>query len=371
MRYLSTTLPIIFIAVLALGALSLFPCLPMPPDGISAEKFDDFSGVLTIAIDDRLTEAFPGLTKWLTDITNLFEKHNRGMYLRCVNLPAARRDSALSGPQPADILLCLPGDAIQNRRENNMDFPLLPAFETGNSAFPIAAGGYILGIRGEIPPNLSSMPDGSIGWHDDLSTVWMALCEQFSPESTEKSTIIAPDIGLTPVETPEPAQPPATGTHFTRQNLFEDAPDALYARFLRGEISAMPLNERQAAEILTKPGFCLLNAASFTDRVAFAMIPLSARPDAQQRADAAMRFIETMLSGEAQARLSKYNLFPTAMTDAAYEGKPAMGAIESALRRSSCVVQRVDEPPISIDAQSFFSGSTSARELMRNLRNSR
>lgn len=364
MRFLSMSLPIILALILATCALSQFELYPMPPDGISGEKYDGFSGVLTIFVEDNLTAQFPHLKRWLTEITNLFEKRNKGIYL----------SFARTG-QSADILLCTPHDLPQGGCADVGEYDLMPAFQSIQTAVPVAAGGYLLGLNGSAPESLADLPDESIGYADIFSAVWVGLCEQFSTESTQKRTISTPDIGLIPTETPEPTAAAVVGTQITRQNLLFGDPDALFDAFLAGEILALPLNQNQVAKIRgwqadgRYADIQFRNAAAFTDLIAYAVIPGSVRDDATARAGAAREFIAMLLSDEAQAKLSRYDMFPTAMAAPVYEGVSGMQTIENALRRSDCVAQGPADKPIRVDFDAFLDGQISARELMRSLRN--
>jgi len=365
MRFLSISLPIILALILAAGALFMADLLPVPPSGISGEKYERFSGVLTISIDGELSEQFPALQRWISEITNLFEKSNKGIYL----------SFARAGQSP-DILLRPAGTFDAHSYASVGNFDLMPAFHAGEIAVPIAAGGYLLGINGEIPESLSDLPDASIGYADEYATVWIALCEQFSTKSTQNRTISTPDIGLIISNTPEPTSAPVIGTQILRKNLHTDSPDALYKAFLDGELLALPLTENQVAKIRKQQAdgrysriqFC--NAASFTDRIVYASIPSSARNDAEDRAAVAREFIEFTLSDDAQSRLAKYDMFPTAMVAPVHEGTPGLQTIENALRRSDCVTQGAEDAPITADINALLDGHLSARELMRQLRNS-
>ena len=145
-----------------------------------------------------------------------------------------------------------------------------------------------------------------------------------------------------------------------------------FSAFLAGEILAMPLTGNQVAKIRAgqsegKYGdIRFLNAASYTDRVAYAVIPSSPRADGELRASAARAFIKMLTEEDAQNRLKKYHFFPTGITENLYEGVPGMAEIESALRRTDCVVN------LSLtndEIEAFWNGEISARELMRRLRN--
>lgn len=364
MRFLSISLPIILALILAFCTLSQFGVYPMPPDGISGEKYDGFSGILTISIEDNLSTQFPQLKRWITEITNLFEKRNKGVYL----------SFARTG-QTADILLIGPGNLPQNGCADVGEYDLMPALQASETAVPIAAGGYLLGLNGSAPESLADLPDETIGYTDSFSTVWVALCEQFSPESTQKRTISTPDIGLIATETPEPTAAPVMGTQILRQNLLSGDPDALFDAFLDGDILALPLNQNQVAKIRgwqadgRYGSIQFRNAAAFTDLIAYAVIPGSARNDAAERAATVRKFIAMLLSDEAQAKLGRYNMFPTAMVAPVYEGVAGMQAIENALRRSDCVTPGPGDAPIHVNFDAFLDGRISARELMRGLRN--
>ena len=377
MRFLSISFPIILAIILAVCAVSQIAVYPMPPEGISAEKYDGFSGVLTIAIEKSAAEQFPQLQRWINEITSLFEKSNKGIYLRAVELTQDNYVAMTQSAQPADIIIAGPGYFSQGSWQPISEYDLMPAFSCADTTVAIAAGGYLLGINGDVPQSLTDLPDASIGWNDDLSTVWVALCEQFAPESTEKRTISTPDIGLTAAETPIPTVAPATGTQLLRANLTSGDPDALFSRFLAGEILAMPLQENQVAKIRSNQSdgkysdIHFLNAAAFSDRVVYAAIPSSTRTDSTVRAEASQKFLQLLLSDAAQQKLQKYNLFPVAMIPGIYDGVSGMQTIEIALRRSDCIVQGAQENGISIDFDSFLDGLTPAREIMRSLRNFR
>ena len=364
MRFLSRSLPIILALILACAAFVQSDGFPMPPAGISAEKYDQFSGVLTISIEENLELTFPQLRRWITEITNLFEKRNRGVYL-----------SFARNGQSADIVLRAPGFSADTAALSIGEYDLMPAFSASDYAVPIAAGGYLLGINGEIPSSLDQLSESSVGYSEKFSPIWVALCEQFSPESTQKRMISTPDIGLIAVETPEPTTIPRTGTQILRQNLAEGDPDELFDAFLAGEILALPLNQNQVAKIRDRqadglyPKIQFRNAAAFTDSIVYATVNASLRDDADARADACREFIEYLLSEDAQRRTAKYNMFPTAMVAPAYEGISGMSEIENALHRSDCVTQGPHAPPITIDFDAFLDGRISARELMRELRN--
>lgn len=377
MRFLSMSFPIILAVFLAVVSISQMAICPMPPEGVAAEKYTGFSGVLTIAIENTLIDQFPNLQRWVNDITNLFEKSNKGIYLRCITFDATNAQRITQGPQPADIILGGPGYFTGELWIDAGEYTLLPAFRGDSCAVPVAAGGYILGHWGEPPASLDLLPDETIGYCDEFSTLWIALCEQFSPVSTEKRTAASPDIGLASAETPQATESPVQGTTIARRNLYSAAPEALFSDFLQGKIRAMPLDQAQLSKIIEwqEDGryeeIRFLNAAAFTDRVVYAAIPKSGRIDAAERGAAASKFIEKLLSDEAQARLAKNQMFPTAITDTFYEAKPGMQLIDSALRRSDCIVQQANEPPISADFGALIDGSRPARELMRELRNRR
>lgn len=377
MRFLSISLPIILAVILTIFAVSQVAVYPMPPDGISGEKYDDFSGVLTIAIEKKLTEQFPTLQRWIIEITNLFEKSNKGIYLRTVDLTDDNRNQMIQSAQPADIIISGAGDFSGNTWQAVGEYDLMPAFSSSDTIIPISAGGYLLGINSEVSQSLTELPAESVGWNETLSTVWIALCEQFSPESTEKRTISTPDIGLPTAETPIPTVVPVTGTQISRESLCIGTAAELFSSFLAGKISALPLNENQVAKIRSwqsdgkYQNIRFLNAALFTDRVAYAAIPVSARDDGADRAAASKRFLQMLLSDTAQAGLEKYGMFPVAMIASIYESTPGMRTIENSLRRSDCVVQGAQETVITADFDSFLDGKISAREIMRSLRNFR
>lgn len=364
MRFLSISLPIILAVILALVAIALTGAYPMPPSGISSEKYDGFSGVLTISIDEKISAQFPTLQRWISEITNLFEKSNKGIYL-----------SFTRNAQSPDIIIRAAGDSDARNYAPVGIYDLMPAFHSSKTSVPIAAGGYLLGINGDIPDSLSDLPDETIGYCDAFATIWVALCEQFSTEPTQKRTISTPDIGLIPTETPIPTAAPVVGTQILRKNLFTDSPDALYEAFLDGNLLALPLTENQAAKIRRQQengryaGIRFRNAALFTDRIAYASIPASSRGDADERTAVAREFIGFLLSEESQSRLARYDIFPTAMVAPVYEGETGMQTIENALRRSDCVTQAAEEPPIRADIGALLDGQISARELMRKLRN--
>lgn len=378
MRFLSVSLPIILAVIIAITACAQFARYPVPPEGIAAEKYESFSGVLTIAVDETLTVQFPQLLKWLNEITNLFEKSNRGLYLRCEQYPAGRLLSSTQGAQPADILLCAAGHLPSAQWNPPGELSLLPCFTVcEGAAVPVAAGGYVLGFRGTPPDDLSLLPDHSVGCCEEFPTVLVALCEQFSPISTEIPTLPAPDIGLPARQTPVPTAAPVTGTTLGARNLRIAGAEELYAAFLSGEIRAMPLNQEQIAKISRAQedgkhaDIRFLNAAAFTDLVVYAALPQSGRADGTKRSTAAAEFLSFMLSDSAQRRLEKHRMFPAAPTESLYSGASGFQQLESMLRRSECVVQGAAEADLRPDTADFFSGEISAREWMRRLRNSR
>lgn len=377
MRFLSMLFPIILAVLIALSGIGMLSGYPMPPDNVAAEKYDRFSGVLTISFEKSLTEEFPGLHRWLTEITNLFEKHNRGIYLRLAEIPDGKLHTAVQGAQPADIVLCRAG-ALPKLSWRKPDLSRnFPAFQGDPLALPIAAGGYLLGFSGDPPTDLDVLPDGTIGWNDELSTPWIALCEQFSRISTQKRTVSPPDIGLIPTETPQPSLLPDAGTRFSRHHLQEGNTNELFEAFLSGDLRALPLTEIQAAKIcrMQEDGRCsnirFLNSAAYTDRVVYAAIPVSGRSDADARAEEASRFLSFLTDETAQTQLTRHGLFPVAPAGTDLPIPSGLKAIADALRRSDCVVQGADESAIRMDTDAFLDGTIPARELMRTLRNER
>lgn len=384
MRRLKILLLILLLLFLAWAAWSLSAQLPMPPSGLASEKYDGFSGVLQIWMAENLSENLGSVQSWINARAAVFEKNNPGVYVRLTAVPAEQLATAATSVQPPDMILFLPGEvAAAGLLPMGAADSLLPAFRrTGDCggatlARPIAAGGYILAANGALPESMSELPDGSVGLPDGWETALIALCERYSVQRTSERSIAAPDIGLSVASTPEPTPQPAEGTALRAENLQTGSLTTLYSALLNGEIRALPLSQRQVVRIRSgqadgKYGdIQFASAAGYTDLVLSAAIVDTGRADLPARAALCADFIESLLTDESQARLTACSLFPTTLTGALYEAVPGMAQIESALRRSDCVVRGAFEAPVTMDFSALLSGEASARELMRSLRNSR
>ena len=384
MRFLKIYLPILCTAFLAVAAWQVSGRLPMPPTGLAGQKYAGFSGVLQIWYPENLPENFGPAAAWVSGVASIFEKNNAGVYVRLTAVAPERLSAAADAAQPPDMILFCPGGAgTDGLLPLEGDFALLPAFrragdwDGGRYAVPVASGGYVLAAVGELPEDLTALPDASIGLPEGGEAALVAICERYSVQRAGGRTIAAPDIGLSAAATPEPTPQPVAGTGLRAESLRAGTEAGLYAALLNGEIRALALNERQVARVRAGQAdgrygdIRLLNAAGYTDRLLLAAIVDTRRSDLDARAALCEAFIALLLSDDAQARLAGRGLFPTAMVDALYAGVSGMGQMEEALRRSDCVVRGAFEPPVEVDFAALVSGTRSARELMRELRNGR
>lgn len=372
MRWLRQGALWLALAAMALLAPSLPQYFPHTSEGMAAESYQKWAGVLRVWVATGWQPGGSSLTPWLNQSFARFERRHPGVYVQVQPVSAQILTQFAEGSiNPPDMIVFGPGmldsaDHLlpldQSQSGDLLGSLLGSGVQRGVCyAVPVAMGGYTWAINSKLisgaptadteppaqpkrgnPIHLVHAPEdsASLSWSGALLSLLKYDPRRESGEQQRAPIGDGIDLGLT---TPEPEAQPTPEPTPTEQAFFapESLPEnfrkqaSVMSEFRAGAAAAIPVTQVEIARLTQlsdagkAPDWAAVNGIeSFTDQLAMCAIVDWPRDDAQQRQALCLSLIQTLLSEDAQQKLASVRALRVTRGTPLYMGGSAMYQLE-------------------------------------------
>ena len=373
MRKLCSSLCLVGLLLLIPVLLQARHILPLDTRPLVAEKYEGWTGVLSLWIYEGWPCGCGSIAPWLNDCISAFEKDHPGTYVQPLYVDAGAIASINeSGILPPDMLLFPPNLLETPKGLLPLEDPPAVRSALRNCgewrgaayAMPVAMGGYLWawnnGIIDAIPDTwqdsdaILSVPAPQSWRHWDVAL--LALCsgryapvEQRELTDSTSSPVGEVELGLIAGETPFPTVTPSpqTAARLSRR-LPPDFQydDNAWRHFVNGESAAMPVTQREVRRLQALseqgkgpqwqlcPGDC-----PFTDQL-LSLAIVNRRDDSQRRA-LCLDFLAWLLSDACQSSLCRASAFSVTNALSGYDAADPLSMMEATLRDPTLSAPRI------------------------------
>lgn len=343
--------------------------LPTTNEGAAVRLNDSWSGVLRLWVCDEMWQPGGGsFVPWLNGCVSRFERRHPGVYVQVMSVPPAVFRGFASGDiNPPDMLLLAPGmleDPAHLMALTPSPLVAKSLSEAGQGyAAALAQGGYGWALNRAYlqqapvdwsmlgdPPKPAKKNQRAFSWMDvpadelfsSYSNAFLSLMGD-REISEEPAAPVKAGEGLNLGLSGEPeTTPPLRVTKRVRAVLPKALPVDFRKRasvtsdFASGRTAAVLVTQREIRRLEALSGVgrapdWTLEAAPYTDQVAFLAVADLPRDDLATRQSLSVKLIEHLLSEDSQKALSKIRAFRVTPGEALYASRMGYAQLERAL----------------------------------------
>lgn len=373
------------LAALLVAAPGLIARLPSTSEGLVAQSYAQWSGVLRLWVHTGWTPGAGSFTAWLNTCIAKFEKRNPGVYVQVQPMTQAMAASFASGSNPPDAMLIAPGLltspagllSLPESEGVRADLQGVGLCEGVRYAQIVAMGGYAWALNaaylGEAPLNwgeLAERPEAPA--RSKLYPFWMqsprdapflswsaallSLCADRIVSEEGPAPVRAGegiDLGLVDAEpTPTPAPAQLLRVDCQLPLLLPDdfrAEESAYADFTAGRAAAIPVTQREIRrlQLLSDTGKgpeWTIEAVgdNFTDQLALFCVVDLPKNNLDERQELCVKLMRHLLADESQQALATVRALRVTNGAPLYSQQRGMAQLEAAYMNGLQTVDAFD-----------------------------
>ena len=336
-------------AVIALSGLAPEKRASLQREALLKSRYGGWAGVLRLWTFYGW-ESGRSLTAWLSAAAAAFEKAHPGVYIQLTEVSAdAMRAFAAGAASPPDMILFPPGllEGPAGLLPLPGDWPMRAGLADcglaagARYALPVAMGAYGMAYNRAamdgLPADWNALPEkpapaGCGAWLD-----WPADGE-YLHWSRAQADLLAP----VPPEAVRTAPRAGEGLDLGLPAAARFAGMSVYARFVNGEIAAMPVTQREIwrLRLLSESGrgpdwAVAARASGYADQIALLAVTDCGKTEQPARQALCLDFAARLLERDTQAKLAKAGAFPAIDLTPLYAGSEGMAQLEAGLNAAA------------------------------------
>lgn len=329
MGYKARAVILVFIMVGIISAYGLSSRLPIPKKTSGKNEKSPFSGVLRLWICEKTPVGGKNLSAWLNSESAKFEKKNDGIYIQITPVSEeTMANFACKTEYPPDIIVVTPrvlADDTYLLPLRNLAARTSHLPSSSSALCPIALGASVWAV------NTEKVTDGTLSGKTlyisksvSALSASAALFEEASKNQTAPSVRFGIDLSL-PVPEEENIGSeetvireiiPGSGSMRTGNAL---------SSFIKGKCDAVLICMSELSTLLNAsaaPDFELkFSGVRYTEDAAFFAVTDTDKTSDPVKQAVCVKFLDHLLSGDAQSRLAAVNAFPVSDCASLYSGR--------------------------------------------------
>ncbi len=367
------------LAWLVLGALvALAPTLkaqlPSSSEGIAAQTYEGWSGVLRVWVPESYSPGGASMIPWLNKCFARFERAHPGVYVQAQPMSERFITQFADGElNPPDLLMFAPGMLRDTTHllaipgnENLLESLRNTGERRGATyALPIAMGGYAWAVNTQLlssaplgqlqipqpkkggPVYLMQAPKDSalVSWSGALLSLCLRTPDQEQPETTRPPVGEGIDLGLTLEEAPLDEAAPAPmplelSFPQTRPKDFRQVASAM-PEFVAGQAAAIPVTPKEIQRLMQRsdlgrgPEYQIISGLqAFTDQLLLCAVVDWPREDIPARQALCQELLNLVLDEKAQSALGIARALRVTAGAPLYTGQQPLAALERGYQRA-------------------------------------
>lgn len=356
---MKSTLSFLLICAIAILGICAFCSLPKDQSGIVKEKYNDWTGVIRIWVQNDIKT---NPLQWINTCSTKFERERKGIYINVQSVsPAAIKTLRETGINPPDIIIWSAGllDTADGLHEITGEYPLRPGLKQSPYAIPLLTGAYAWIYTGSLPADMRDTP---VACSDDMLVPMAALSTSLRTGDSSEAILPGVDLGLSG-DTQAKEKP--QGNIICRASSMLAVTDNAAGMLKNGEVPVIVGDISQIKSLCGAgysaqvTGSCACTGAP----VLFSMVKRNVSAPDERRALCEDFLTYLMTEGQEKAHLA--GAMPATDNITAHAGDPVLSYIEAQLSGLTCI-----SPPYFGDApanrkiQLFLDGKITAEEAL-------
>lgn len=343
---MKNALSFLLICSIAILGICAFCSLPKDQSGIVKEKYNDWTGVIRIWVQNDIKT---NPAQWINTCSTEFERSRKGIYINTQSVsPSAITSFRDTGINPPDIIIWSAGllDSADSLSEITGEYSLRPGLEQSPYAVPLLTDAYAWIYAGSLPADMQGTP---VACSENMLIPMTALSTGLRTGESHETILPGVDLGLSgdiqKAEKPE-------GNILCRASSALAITEDSAARLKSGDVSAI-VGDISMISALCGEGFSAAVTGNFACTgapVLFSIVEKDVSAAEERRALCEDFLTYLLTEGQEKAHLA--GAMPASDNITAHAGDPILSHMEAQLAGLKCI-----SPP--------YFGSAPANEKIR------